>query len=88
MNSHTYQDLMPLWTFNKTHDIEEYKKGHKALTCNVKELVPQQYWQFLEPTEVQPDPNLREDFTKAFEFALNNYGIRPMEREIIKFKRW
>lgn len=35
-----------------------------------------------------PDVALKEQFENAFAFARDNFGIRPLEREVSKYRQW
>ncbi|CAL6051371.1 Dynein_heavy chain [Hexamita inflata] len=88
-DSKSYQQLLPLWNFITTHTEDEYVKQHSNLTCNLKDLLPQKMWSYISPSEQTVyDPSIKEEYLTQFDFARANYGIRPLEREITKFKEW
>lgn len=84
-----YEALLPLWEFhlNEENKKEEYIEKHKHLTCYVKDLLDKSLWDLTQAQETVSQQE-KEDWLAKTEIARRDYGIRPLEREIVKFRSW
>ncbi|KAH0574918.1 Dynein heavy chain [Spironucleus salmonicida] len=86
--SNDYNELQPLWIFLSAFNEKEYSQQQRNLSCNIKELLQEDFVQYALNISLIPSSDIKDDVENAIENARNNYGTRPLEREIAKFRSW